>query len=134
VLRLEKAHVIVTQDTDSESNLLNAGMQWIVKGDKPDFVGKWALPHAQVRERLVGFTADVLPPEGEQVVRDGRIAGRVTSALFSERVGSEIGLCWVQPDQAEEGTSISIRFEGNTHPATVTLSPFYDPKGALLRS
>jgi sarcosine oxidase subunit alpha len=134
VLRLEKAHVIVTQDTDSESNLLNAGLQWIVKGDKPDFVGKWALPHAQVRERLVGFTADVLPPEGAQVVRDGRIAGRVTSARFSERVGSAIGLCWVQPDQAEEGTSISIRFEGNTHPATVTLSPFYDPKGALLRS
>jgi sarcosine oxidase subunit alpha len=134
ILRLEKSHVIVTQDTDSESNLFSAGMPWIVKDDKEDYVGKWALPHAQVRERLVGFTADVLPPEGAQVVRDGRIAGRVTSSRFSERVGSAIGLCWVEPDQAEEGTSISIQFEGGTHPATVTLSPFYDPKGALLRS
>jgi sarcosine oxidase, subunit alpha len=134
VLRLEKAHVIVTQDTDSESNLLSAGMPWIVKNDKPDFVGKWALPHAQVRERLVGFTADVLPPEGAQVVRDGRIAGRVTSARLSERVGSAIGLAWVEPDRAEEGAEITIRFEGATHPATVTLSPFYDPEGALLRS
>ncbi len=48
VLRLEKAHVIVGQDTDSESNLLSAGMPWIVKDDKPDYVGKWALPHAEV--------------------------------------------------------------------------------------
>ena len=134
VLRLEKAHVIVTQDTDSESNLWSAGMPWIVKDEKPDFVGKWALPHAQVRERLVGFTADVLPPEGAQVVRDGRIAGRVTSARLSERVGSVIGLAWVEPDRAEEGAEISIRFEGEVHPAKVTLSPFYDPKGALLRS
>jgi sarcosine oxidase subunit alpha len=134
VLRLEKAHVIVGQDTDSESNLLSAGMPWIVKNDKDDFVGKWALPHAQVRERLVGFTADVLPPEGAQVVRDGRVAGRVTSVRRSERVGTVIGLAWVQPDQADEGTRISIRFDGALQPATVTLSPFYDAKGALLRS
>jgi sarcosine oxidase, subunit alpha len=134
VLRLEKAHVIVGQDTDSESNLLSAGMPWIVKQDKPDFVGKWALPHAKVRERLVGFTMDTLPPEGAQVVRDGRIAGRVTSARVSERVGNVIGLAWVEPERAEEGATISIRFEGEVRPATVTLSPFYDPEGALLRS
>ena len=87
-------------------------MPWIVKDDKPDFVGKWALPHANVRERLVGFTAETLPPEGAQVVRDGRIAGRVTSSRHSERVGTVIGLCWVQPDQAEEGTRIAIRWDG----------------------
>jgi sarcosine oxidase subunit alpha len=134
VLRLEKAHVIVGQDTDSESNLISAGMPWIVKNDKDDFVGKWALPHTQVRERLVGFTASALPPEGAQVVRDGRVAGRVTSVRQSERVGTVIGLAWVPPDQADEGTQISIRFDGILHPATVTLSPFYDPEGALLRS
>jgi sarcosine oxidase subunit alpha len=134
ILRLEKAHVIVGQDTDSESNLLSAGMPWIVKADKDDFVGKWALPHAQVRERLVGFTTDTLPPEGAQVVRGGRVAGRVTSVRHSERVGTVVGLAWVQPDQADEGTQISIRFDGVLHPATVTLSPFYDPEGALLRS
>jgi sarcosine oxidase subunit alpha len=134
VLRLEKAHVIVGQDTDSESNLLSAGMPWIVKADKDDFVGKWALPHAQVRERLVGFTADVLPPEGAQVVRDGRIAGRVTSARRSERLGTVIGLAWVDPDQAADGARIRIRANGELHDAVVTLKPFYDPDGALLRS
>jgi sarcosine oxidase, subunit alpha len=134
VLRLEKGHIIVGQDTDSESNLLSARMPWIVKHEKDDFVGKWALPYAQERERLVGFTTDVLPPEGAQVVRDGRIAGRVTSVRVSERVGRTIGLAWVDPDRAEEGATIEIRVDGRLHPATVTLSPFYDPEGALLRS
>jgi len=137
VLRLEKAHIIVGQDTDSESNLLSAGMPWIVKLEKEDFVGKWAVEHLQergVRERLVGFTMDVLPPEGAQVVRDGRPVGRVTSARVSERVGRVIGLAWVGPDRAEEGAAISIRVDGADHPATVTLTPFYDPQGELLRS
>jgi sarcosine oxidase, subunit alpha len=134
VLRLEKAHVIIGQDTDSESNLLSAGMPWIVKADKEDFVGKWALPHAEVRERLVGFTMDALPPEGAQVVENGKPAGRVTSARVSERVGTVIGLAYVAPEHAAEGETVSIRIDGVLHPASVTLAPFYDPDGALLRS
>ena len=134
VLRLEKAHVIIGQDTDSESNLLSAGMPWLVKADKEDFVGKWALPHAVVRERLVGFTMDVLPPEGAQVVDNGLPAGRVTSARLSEQVGTVIGLAYIEPVHAVEGESVSIRIDGVLHPASVTLAPFYDPEGALLRS
>jgi sarcosine oxidase subunit alpha len=139
ILRLEKAHVIVGQDTDSESNLLSAGMPWIVKLDKDDFVGRWAVEHVQergVQERLVGFTMPpgVLPAEGAQVVEGGRPAGRVTSARLSERVGRTIGLAWVRPERAEEGTRISIRVDGTLHDAEVTLAPFYDPQGELLRS
>jgi sarcosine oxidase subunit alpha len=136
VLRLEKAHIIVGQDTDSESNLLSAGMPWIVKSDKDDFVGKWAVELASVRERLVGFTMDdgAVPVEGAQIVRGGRPAGRVTSARSSERVGQVIGLAWVEPEQATEGAEISIRVAGEQRRASVTLAPFYDPDGKLLRS
>ncbi len=136
VLRLEKGHVIVGQDTDSESNLLSAGMPWIVKDDKPDYVGKWALPHAEVRERLVGFAMPMstLPPEGAQVVRGGRSVGRVTSSRVSERLGRVIGLAWVEPAAAEEGRTITIRVAGANVDAQVSLAPFYDPEGALLRS
>src|SRR5262249_62282042 len=65
VLRLEKAHVIVGQDTDSESNLLSAGMPWVLKLDKSDFVGRFAAELARergVRERLVGFTMSADTP------------------------------------------------------------------------
>jgi sarcosine oxidase subunit alpha len=138
VLRLEKAHVIIGQDTDSESTLDSAGMSWIAKLDKEDFVGKWATELGRergVRERLVGFELEnALPLEGAQVVRDGRSVGRVTSSRRSERLGKTVGLAWVEPDQAEEGNSISILVDGAPQTATVTLSPFYDPEGALQRS
>jgi sarcosine oxidase subunit alpha len=139
VLRLEKAHVIVGQDTDSESNLLSAGMPWIVKKEKDDFVGKWAVELVEergIQERLVGFTVPdgTLPKEGAQIVENDRPAGRVTSARVSERLGQVIGLAWVKPDRAEDGTRISIRIDGALHDAQVTLAPFYDPQGELLRS
>ena len=139
VLRLEKAHVIVGQDTDSESNLLSAGMPWILKLDKADFVGRFAaelLQERGVRERLVGFTmpSSTLPAEGAQIVAGGRPAGRVTSARVSQRVGRTIGLAWVDPDHALEGAEIAIRVGSDDATATVTLDPFYDPAGERLRA
>jgi sarcosine oxidase subunit alpha len=139
VLRLEKAHVIVGQDTDSESNLLSAGMPWLLKLDKGDFVGRYAAELVQERgvgERLVGFTlpAGVLPGEGAQVVAGGRPAGRVTSARASEQLGRTIGLAWVAPDAAREGADILIRVGQADERAMVTLGPFYDPDGEKQRS
>jgi sarcosine oxidase subunit alpha len=134
VLRLEKAHVIVGQDTDSESNLHSAGMPWILKLDKGDFVGRYAAELVRERgvgERLVGFTlpAGVLPGEGAQVVAGGRPAGRVTSARTSAQLGRTIGLAWVAPDAAREGADILIRVGQADERASVTLGPFYDPDG-----
>ncbi len=139
VLRLEKAHVIVGQDTDSESNLLSAGMPWLLKLDKDDFVGRAAAELVQARgvsERLVGFAVGgtTVPPEGAQVVSASRPSGRVTSARLSERLGHTIGLAWVGPELAEEGAEIAIRVDGADVSATVTLAPFYDPRGERLRS
>src|SRR5581483_7782559 len=139
VLRLEKAHVSVGQDTDSESNLLSAGMPWLLKLDKGDFVGRYAAELVQERgvsERLVGFTMTpgVLPDEGAQVVVDGRPGGRVTSARVSERLGRTIGLAWVGPEVAQEGAEITIRVGAADERASVTLSPFYDAAGERLRS
>jgi sarcosine oxidase, subunit alpha len=139
ILRLEKQHVIVGQDTDSESNALDANMPWIVKFDKDDFVGKWALEHARERgprELLVGFEManGTVPPEGAQVVRDGRPSGRVTSSRWSEQLGRAIGLAWLPPDMAADDASFEIRVGGRVEPARVRLRPFYDPDGEKLRA
>jgi sarcosine oxidase subunit alpha len=139
VLRLEKGHVIVGQDTDSESNLYSAAMAWLPKLDKEDFVGKYALEHflqREERERLVGFTMeeDVLPAEGAQVVVEGYPAGRVTSARRSEAVGKVIGLAWVPTDRSEPGTRFEIRVERLLRGARVTHGAFFDPSGGRMRS
>jgi len=138
VLRLEKQHVIVGQDTDSESNLLAAGLDRLPKLDKDDFVGKRAFELAREpgpRERLVGFELPgrEVPAEGSQVVAGGRSTGRVTSARFSEQLGHTIGLAWVPPDLATEGARLEIRTPAGAARATVRLRPFHDPEGARLR-
>ena len=139
ILRLEKQHIIVGQDTDSESNVLDANMAWIAKLDKEDFVGKWALEHARERgprELLVGFEManGAVPPEGGQVVRGGRPSGRVTSARWSDQVGRAIGLAWLPPELAEEGATFEIRVDGRLEQARVRLRPFFDPAGERLKA
>ena len=89
MLRLEKGHVIVGQDTDSESNLYSSGMSWL-KLDKDDFVGKYALEHfarREEKERLVGFTMedDYLPAEGAG--RDRGAAGGSRDERAPQRGG-----------------------------------------------
>jgi sarcosine oxidase subunit alpha len=139
VLRLEKGHIIVGQDTDSESNLFSADMHWLPKLDKDDFVGKFALQHfaeRDERERLVGFTMedDVVPAEGAQIVIEGRPAGRVTSARRSEAVGAVIGLAWVPLERSQDGTRFEVRVDRRTLGGRVTSGPFYDPAGERMRA
>jgi sarcosine oxidase, subunit alpha len=139
VLRLEKAHIIVGQDTDSESNLYSSGMPWLPKLDKDDFVGKFALTHLAARdekERLVGFTMeeDYLPAEGAQIVIEGYPSGRVTSARRSEAVGEIIGLAWVPADRSEPGTRVEIQIDRLRRGARITHGAFFDPGGERMRS
>ncbi len=139
VLRLEKGHVIVGQDTDSESNLYSSGMSWLPKMDKDDFVGKFALEHfanREEKEKLVGFAMeeDVLPAEGAQIVIEGLPAGRVTSARRSEAVGQVIGLAWVPTNRSEPGTRVEIQVERLRRGARITDGAFFDPSGERMRS
>ncbi len=141
ILRLQKQHIIVGQDTDSESTPYGAAMPWAVKLDKDEaFIGKWALQRASELERetaLVGFTLSdgYVPTEGSVVLgRDGSAAGQVTSARQSRRVGKVIGMAWVPASLATDGASITIADNGTQVQASVTTEPFYDPAGELLRS
>jgi sarcosine oxidase subunit alpha len=139
ILRLEKQHILVGQDTDAESDPYEVGLGWMVKDEKEDFLGLRSLRDLKERgpqERLVGFTASNgwVPPEGASVVRDGVWVGRVTSARRSEAVGSVIGLAWVPAAWATDGRTFEIQFGGSHTTGTVQTEPFYDPRGERLRS
>jgi sarcosine oxidase, subunit alpha len=141
ILRLQKQHILVGQDTDSESNPFAAAMPWIVKLDKEqDFIGKWALEHAAEHPAeiaLVGFTlpdGDV-PTEGAAVLDDhGEPIGLVTSARHSRQLGQVIGMAWVPSPLAADGASITISDDRRRLNASVMTRPFYDPDGEVLRS
>jgi sarcosine oxidase subunit alpha len=141
ILRLQKQHILVGQDTDSESTPYGAAMPWIVKLDKEqDFIGKWALQHYAEHPAgtaLVGFTmpnGDV-PTEGAAVLDDsGEPIGQVTSARHSRQLGQVIGMAWVPASAASEGSTITISDERRRLSASVMTRPFYDPEGEVLRS
>jgi sarcosine oxidase subunit alpha len=139
VLRLEKQHLIVSQDTDALSDPVGAGLGWLVKLDKPDFVGRAAVVDAieqGVRPALVGFMLDgrTVPDEGAGMVRDGRLIGRVTSAKWSPHLQRTIGMAWLTEPPTTDGTRLAIRHDGRTVTATIVRRPFYDPTGERLRS
>ncbi len=139
ILRLEKMHILVGQDTDSESNVIEAAMPWIVKWDKDDFVGRWSLELVQERglqNQLVGleFSNGTVPAEGSQIVREGRSIGRVTSSRFSPELVRGIGMGWVPAGLAHDGAQVSISVNGRLEAASVRLKSFFDPDGEHLRS
>jgi len=141
ILRLQKMHILVGQDTDSESTPFGAAMSWIVKLDKEqDFIGKWALEHFAQEEpatRLVGFTLanGYVPTEGAVIVdAAGAPAGQVTSARFSPVLDRVIGMAWVPSPFARDGARVTISDEGKTFDASIQTRPFYDPDGEVLRS
>jgi sarcosine oxidase subunit alpha len=140
ILRLEKGHLIIGQDTDALSNPLDAGLDWLVRFDKPYFHGREILLRLKAmgpRQRLVGFRmldSERVPPEGCQVVEDGRPAGRVASARFSPTFGHCLGLAWVPPERSAPGERFAICCNGTNEVAVVTALPFYDPEGKRLKS
>ena len=135
VLRLEKGHIIVSQDTDAMTTPEEAHMTWAISRRKPFFVGKRSLA---VRDRylskrkLVGFAIvdpfAPLPRESNLVVRKGEIVGFVTSVVRSPNLKRIIGLAYAARDASEPGEVLPIRLDdGRTVSATIVELPFYDP-------
>ena len=138
ILRLEKKHIIVNQDTDSISNPLESDVGWAVRFDKEDFIGRGALQGVMergLRDKLVGFIMQDgrVPLDGVPVVSGRKPIGRVTSSRMSPTLGKGVGLAWVPVDIAEDGNEITILVDGKPLPAQITMKPFYDPEGKRLR-
>ena len=140
LLRLEKGHLIVGQDTDGVTNALELDAPWAIKMDKPFFIGQRslaALGRQPRRQQLVGFRLPaetaVRLRESHLVIHRDAIAGRVTSVANSPTLGHVIGLALVDPAVVETG-ALSIRIErGVQISAEIATVPFYDPDGARQR-
>jgi sarcosine oxidase subunit alpha len=137
VLRLEKGHLIVGQDTDGLTTPKEASLEWAVKLDKPFFIGQrslQAIAKQLIKQTLVGFMLDPAfqgtpPQEGHLIIEGNEIAGRITSIAFSPTLKRYIGLAYyVKPELADIGNNLSIRLSDRSLiAATVSPTPFYDP-------
>lgn len=136
LLRLEKGHIIIGQDTDGLTTPGEAGLDWATKMDKPFFVGQRSLQAIATkprRQQLVGFMLPTnysgqAPKECHLVIDGGDIAGRVTSIAWSPALKRHIGMAYVQPGMDTVGSSFSIRLSDKSLiTAEVVKMPFYDP-------
>ena len=134
LLRLEKGHVIISQDTDGMTHPAEIDMGWAVSRNKPFFVGRRSVDilEAQgMKRKLVGFSlpkGSPQPLEGHLVLNGPDISGNVTSCEYSQTLDKIIGLAYAGFDQSDVGKKIRIRVEGGVvvH-ATVVALPFFDP-------
>src|SRR5262249_29766117 len=115
ILRLEKGHLIVGQDTDGLTRGFSAGLDWAIKLDKDDFAGKpelaWQL-EGGITQQLVGLQpvdGTVVPEEASLIVDGSQIAGRITSSRMSPTLHRSICLAQIDARLAEPGTVVMVR-------------------------
>ncbi len=118
-LRLEKQYRLYGQDMDESVTALEAGLGWVVKMEKGDFLGRDALaqqksagaPRATVGLR-VKEDGRSIPRPGCEVLADGVVVGRVTSGTFSPSLEAGIALARVAREAAER-EELELRVRGH---------------------
>jgi sarcosine oxidase, subunit alpha len=144
ILRLEKGHLIVGQDTDGLTRAYSAGLDWAIKLDKDDFVGKpelvWQQQEGEAGPRLVGLQpvdGSEVPPEASQILEGERqIIGRVTSSRLSPTLGRSVCLAQLDAGYARAGTEVTVRLPGGRRIAARVTEHLahVDPEGHRLRA
>jgi glycine cleavage system aminomethyltransferase T/glycine/D-amino acid oxidase-like deaminating enzyme len=139
-LRLEKGYRAWGTDMTTEHDPFEAGLAFAVRMDKGEFVGREALvgrSDAAAEQRLVALVIDdpaAVVMGREPVHVDGRPAGYVTSAAFGFSVGAAIAYAWLPAAAARPGQAVTIRYFGESVPATVANDPLFDAEMTRLRS
>lgn len=131
-LRLEMKYPLYGHELSDETHPLEAGLGWVTKLDKSDFVGKAALVAAKEKgltRSLIGFKMleRGIPRQGYSVYSgDGAQAlGTVTSGTQSPSLSQAVGVAYVPPSHSAVGTRITIDIRGAKIPAEVVPTPFY---------
>ena len=145
-LRLEKAYRHWSHDITDEDSPLEAGLDFVIKFDKPNgFIGREALLHQQeqgLSRRLLQFRLRDPEPliyHNEPIWRDGTLVGHITSGAYGHTLGGAVGLGYVSavPDGDTEALltgDYEVEVACERVPADVSLSPLYDPKNTQIRA
>ncbi|HEY5086087.1 MAG TPA: glycine cleavage system aminomethyltransferase GcvT [Gemmatimonadaceae bacterium] len=129
-LRLEMGMALYGNDIDDTTTPYEAGLGWLVKPKKGDFVGKRALERqkaAGIPRKLIGFTMPdrAFPRHGYPVTWAGTPCGEVRSGTMSPTLGIAIGTAYLPLGAAKEGTEFEVEIRGKRLPAIVQKMPFY---------
>ena len=126
----EMKYALYGNDIDDVHTPLEAGLGWIVKWDKGDFVGRNALERqkqAGVPRKLVGFEMREpgIPRHGYPLVEGGAAVGVVTSGTMGPSVKKAIGIGYLPAALAREGAQVGVEIRGRPVKAEVVKTPFW---------
>jgi aminomethyltransferase len=128
-LRLEMGFCLYGNDIDGTTNPLEAGLGWITRPAKGNFVGRdaiRAMKEEGLKRKLVAFTVNdrAFPRHGYPITIGGVDTGHVTSGTFSPTLERGIGMGYVPADHATIGSGIDVIIRNTPVPATIVSLPF----------
>ncbi len=130
-LRLEMGFCLYGNDIDDTTSPLEAGLGWITKIQKGEFVGRdWLLAQksAGLKRKLTPIQLEDrrVPRHGYTMVdENGNETGVVTSGTFSPSLNISIGLCYLPIELSRPGTTVFVNMGSKNLPAKVVDLPFY---------
>lgn len=130
-LRTEAAMPLYGNDLDDSTTPLEAGLDFAVELDKPEFIGQAALKAAgKPARRLAGLVMESkrIARQGFEVYHEGKKAGVVTSGTWSPVLEKSIAMAYLPPDLRKEGTAVEVDVRGRLEKAQVVKLPFYRRK------
>lgn len=132
-LRFEACLPLYGQELDEEISPFEAGLDWVVKLDKADFIGKQALTAQKergIQRKLIGFELQErgIPRNGYEVHKNGIKIGYVTTGYLSPSLGKSIGMALISSEFSKPGEDIEIIIRGRAVKAVMVETPFYSKK------
>ena len=128
-LRMEMKYCLYGNDIDASTNPIEAGLGWITKLDKDNFIGKEALVDAKanITRKLICIEMidRGIPRKGYTIVNNGAVVGEVTSGTQSPSLNQGIGLAYVAKGFAKTGTKLKMKVRDKLLNCKVVKSPFY---------
>lgn len=127
ILRLEAMYCLYGNDIDETRNPIEAGLSWITKLEKDNFIGKDAIRWAKdnIKKRLAGFVMEKgIPRKGFTIYKDDKRVGTVTSGGYSPTLKRGIGLGYINVPYHKPDETVNIGLKDRFGPATITKGPF----------
>jgi len=134
-LRLEAGMCLYGNDIDEQTTPLEAGISFVVKFHKQNFIGKEALLKQKeqgLKRKRVGIIMleRGIPRSHQEVFKDDQKIGEVTSGTFSPFLKKGIAMAYVSKGHAKEGNQVSIKIRNKYVKAEIVKLPFYQRRGS----
>ena len=129
-LRIEMGYPLYGNEIDNNPTPLDAGLGWVIKFDKGEFLGRGSLlkqkEQGSPRRKLVGLKLLTrgVPRAHYQVFKNGESVGEVTSGTFSPTLNTGVGLCYVSSEYSDVGNHLDVKIRDQLVATEVIQLPF----------